>query len=113
MTRARQTPQSAERKLLNFRGKNTNSRSYCLRATDREVGCNLSILFRVDAEFGGATHSRGDRFARCTNSLLGCLLSLALFTFVGICSLFFGHQLCNRGLWRGSSAIKLADAGAA
>jgi len=33
------------------------------------VGCNLSILFRVDAEFGGATHSRGDRFARCTKIL--------------------------------------------
>src|SRR6267142_299499 len=58
MTRARQRPQSAERKLLNFRGKNTNSRkcrSYCLRAADREVGCNLSILLRVDTEF---FHSR-------------------------------------------------------
>jgi hypothetical protein len=36
-----------------------------------------------------------------------------LLTFVGICSLFFGQQLCHRGLWRGSPAIKLADAGAA
>ena len=62
---------------------------------------------------GGGTHSRGDRFARCTNSLLGRLLSLALFTFVGICSLFFGQQLCHRGLRRGSPAIKLADVGAA
>jgi hypothetical protein len=32
---------------------------------------------------------------------------------VGICSLFFGQQLCHRGLWRGSPAIKLADVGAA
>src|SRR5690349_25134059 len=55
----------------------------------------------------------GDRFARRTNSILGRLLSLALLIFLGVCSLFFGQQLCHSGLWRGSPAIKLADVGAA
>src|SRR5690349_24069959 len=54
----------------------------------------------------------GDRFARRTNSILGRLLSLALLIFLGVCSLFFGQQLCHSGLWRGSPAIKLADVGA-
>jgi hypothetical protein len=41
------------------------------------------------------------------------LLSLALLTFLGICSLFFGQQLCHRGVWRRSPAVKLAYVGAA
>jgi hypothetical protein len=54
-----------------------------------------------------------DRFAWCTNSVLGRLRSLALLTFLGVSSLFFGQQLCHHGLWRGSPTVKLANAGAA
>jgi len=38
-------------------------------------------------------------FARIGDSALGGLLSLALFSIVGICLLLLGCQLCDRRLW--------------
>jgi len=38
------------------------------------------------------------RFARIGDSALDCLLSLALFSSVGICLLLLGCQLCDRRL---------------
>ena len=45
------------------------------------------------------------------DSVLGGLLSLALFYIVGICLLLLGCQLCDRWLRRCRSSVDLADLG--
>jgi hypothetical protein len=51
------------------------------------------------------------RFARIGDSALGCVLSLVLFSIMGICFLLLDKQLCHRWLWRYRSPADVADLG--
>src|SRR6266852_1087126 len=47
--------------------------------------------------------------AHIRDSALGRVLSLALFSIMGICLLLFDKQLCHRWLWRYRSPANVAD----
>src|SRR6266852_6586120 len=49
--------------------------------------------------------------AHIRDSALGRVLSLALFSIMGICLLLFDKQLCHRRLWRYRSPADVADLG--
>jgi hypothetical protein len=59
------------------------------------------------------THSRDNRSAWSIDSILGELLSPALFLVLGLRALLLGKQLRHGGLRRRSLTVKLANAGAA
>jgi hypothetical protein len=62
---------------------------------------------------GCASHRCGNRFAWSVDSILGELLSPALFRVLGIRALVLGTQLGHGGLRRRSLTVKLANAKAA